>query len=223
MPNYKNSKIYTIRSHQTDKIYIGSTTQRLSKRLYEHRKKYRLFKDQNSKCNDYYTSYEILKYEDHYIELIKEFPCENLQQLRKEEGKHIRSSNCVNKYISGRNSYSDYTEIEKKNHNTKRRKEYMENENKRKLILERNRIYHEKNREKIKNRKRQHYKKNKEKFKAKSHERYINMKKEKYHCECGSSLYLISKKRHDKSKKHVKFMNKYFDDIFDNFNNKPIF
>ena len=35
---YKNGKIYTIRSNQCEKYYIGSTIQRLSKRLYEHKR-----------------------------------------------------------------------------------------------------------------------------------------------------------------------------------------
>ena len=37
---YLNGKIYTIRSFQTDKFYIGSTIQPLHKRLHEHRRKY---------------------------------------------------------------------------------------------------------------------------------------------------------------------------------------
>ena len=40
---YANGKIYTIRSHQTDKYYIGSTTQPLSKRFYQHKQLYKRF------------------------------------------------------------------------------------------------------------------------------------------------------------------------------------
>ena len=39
MPNYQNGKIYCIRSHQTDNIYIGSTTQKLCVRMAEHKRK----------------------------------------------------------------------------------------------------------------------------------------------------------------------------------------
>ena len=56
MPNYQNGKIYAIRSHQTTDIYIGSTTQSLSVRFGEHKRKYKLWI--NSKVN-YITSYEI--------------------------------------------------------------------------------------------------------------------------------------------------------------------
>ena len=42
MPNYQNGKIYKIHSYQTDDIYIGSTTNTLSRRFSEH--KYRNLK-----------------------------------------------------------------------------------------------------------------------------------------------------------------------------------
>ena len=45
MPNYQNGKIYTIRSHQTDEIYIGSTANCLSKRLNDHKADYKRWKD----------------------------------------------------------------------------------------------------------------------------------------------------------------------------------
>ena len=66
--DYKNGKIYAIRSHQTEQIYIGSTTQPLTKRLSKH-------KAQN--C----SSRLILQYEDAYIELIENFPCESKTDL----------------------------------------------------------------------------------------------------------------------------------------------
>ena len=43
MVNYQNGKIYVLRSHKTDDIYIGSTTQSLYKRFYEHKKRYKNF------------------------------------------------------------------------------------------------------------------------------------------------------------------------------------
>ena len=91
------SKIYAIRSYQTDLIYIGSTTRILSKRFAEHKKP-------TNKSN----SKEILKYEDAYIELIEEYPCDNKDQLNKKEGEHIRANNCVNKHIAGRTSREYY-------------------------------------------------------------------------------------------------------------------
>ena len=93
MPDYKLSKIYAIRSHQTDQIYIGSTTNSLSKRMAQHN--YDFKKTHISSC-------ELMKYEDAYIELIELFPCNTREELNKKEGEHIRANNCVNKKIAGR-------------------------------------------------------------------------------------------------------------------------
>lgn len=90
MPDYKLGKIYAIRSHQTDQIYIGSTTETLCRRFDKH-KSY-------IKENRYCSSCEILKYPDAYIELIELFPCSSKEELNKKEGEHIRANNCVNKY-----------------------------------------------------------------------------------------------------------------------------
>ena len=63
---YHNGKIYTIRSPHTDKYYIGSTTQPLHKRLYGHRRGYEFY---IKKKKRYMTSFEVIKYDDNYIEL----------------------------------------------------------------------------------------------------------------------------------------------------------
>lgn len=98
--DYKNGKIYGIYSYQTDKVYIGSTCSRLCKRLYQHRADYNRF---NNGKYRFVSSFDILQYDDHYIELVEEFPCENSMQLRKREGEIIRSTeNCINKYVAGR-------------------------------------------------------------------------------------------------------------------------
>ena len=86
MVNYQNGKIYAIRSFATDKYYIGSTCNPLHKRLYQHKS------DKNSAKNRYRTSFEIVKYDDCYIELLEEFSCENKNQLQKREGELIRES-----------------------------------------------------------------------------------------------------------------------------------
>ena len=97
---YANGKIYSIRSYQTPDIYIGSTCLSLSKRLHAHRSIYKRF---NAGKSNYMTSYEILKYTDHYIELIEEHKCENKAQLERREGQLIRETeNCINSRIAGR-------------------------------------------------------------------------------------------------------------------------
>ena len=103
--NYQNGKIYTIRSYQTDNVYYGSTTQPLSKRLSKHKETYKRY--QNEKYH-YVTSFEIIKYEDCYIELYENCPCNSKAELEKREGECIRSNECVNKCIPCRSSRQYY-------------------------------------------------------------------------------------------------------------------
>ena len=100
---FQNGKIYTIRSFQTEKYYIGSTNHKtLSQRLSKHKGSYREWlKD---KDNGYITSFEILKYDDYYIELLELYPCNLKAELRKREGELVRlnKDSLVNNIIPGR-------------------------------------------------------------------------------------------------------------------------
>ena len=98
MPDYSKGKIYKLVSNHTDDIYIGSTCDLLSKRLYQHKLKFEYY--QNGKGN-YISSFEICKYDDVRILLMKEYPCENKYQLERKEGKYQEKYECVNKHIAG--------------------------------------------------------------------------------------------------------------------------
>ncbi len=98
-PDFNNSKIYKIVSHQTDKIYIGSTTSRLSKRLTEHKSDYKRYL--NGK-HHYVTSYEVVKYDDCDIILLESVECNSKDELRARERYWIECSDCVNKCIPNR-------------------------------------------------------------------------------------------------------------------------
>lgn len=90
--DYKNSKIYTIRSPQTDKYYIGATTQPLSKRFHTHKQKLNCM------------SREIIGLGNAYIELLEEYPCDTKEQLNAREGvlQREHKANIVNRNISCR-------------------------------------------------------------------------------------------------------------------------
>lgn len=91
-------------SNQCDDIYIGSTTLSLCARLGEHKRQYRFYTEGKGTASRFKgcRSREILKYEDAYIELIEEFPCDTKEQLLKREGEIIRDTfNCVNRCVSG--------------------------------------------------------------------------------------------------------------------------
>jgi len=137
MVNYNNAKIYALRSNQTEDIYIGKTCESLSSRMSKHRSH---FKSKDTR--QYYTAYELLKYEDCYIELIKECPCENVEELKQIEGKSIREMNCVNKRIENR------TAKEWREDNKDRLKQYKQDrkEHYRKIGKE----WREKNKDKVK-------------------------------------------------------------------------
>src|SRR2546430_243205 len=93
--NYQDGKIYAIRSYQTDSVYYGSTTQTLTERLSLHKSDYKRYLNGNF---HFITSFEILKYDDCYIELVEEYPCESKNELEKREGAVIKANNdAVNK------------------------------------------------------------------------------------------------------------------------------
>ena len=113
MPNFANAKIYAIRSHQTQQIYIGSTTQPLYKRFSKHKTMY---------C----SSKEIMKYQDCYIELLENYACVDKNELNRREGELIRSMDCVNKNIAGRTD-AEWREEHKTEINEKQKQYYVDN------------------------------------------------------------------------------------------------
>ena len=99
MPTYKDGKIYCICSHSTNEIYIGSTIHSLESRFDKHIQQYdNVCSDVKNIYNHTTSSHIIIMYGDAYIKLIKEFPCDNKEQLVSEEGIVIRETlNCINK------------------------------------------------------------------------------------------------------------------------------
>ena len=97
--DYKNGKIYKILNTVNDECYIGSTCQKLSQRMAKHRKSV------NSKDKKHLKLYQTMRefgIDKFYIELVKECPCENVEQLRAVEGDYIREMGTLNSQIAGR-------------------------------------------------------------------------------------------------------------------------
>ena len=118
MVNYQNGKIYKMVSHQTDKMYIGSTTkERLSTRMSEHRRAMKRFlKGDKTSC----TSFEILKYDDAKIILLESYPCNSKDELcaRERYFMDINKDFIVNKSTpltneERHNYYQNYQQSEK--------------------------------------------------------------------------------------------------------------
>ena len=202
MPNYQNGKIYAIKSHQTEDVYIGSTTQKLCQRLGKHRVDYKDGKG-NTK--------HILQYEDYYIELIENFPCNSKEELEKREGHFIRENKnkCVNTRIAGRSNkeyreeYKDkikeWTKIylEENKDKIKARSKIYQKEN-REILRQKNAVYHEANREVLNDKAKEYYYANKEKV--------LNRIKEKHTCICGVEYTLGHKSRHEKTMHHQEYI-----------------
>jgi len=178
--NYQNGKIYSIRTHQTDIVYIGSTTQELSMRMAGHRRNYR---SHLRGKGDGSSSIEILKYEDSYIELIQKFPCVDKSELHRKEGEIIRlTDNAVNKRVAGRN-IKEYR-FDNKEVIAAGMKKYQEAN--KEVISEKKKEYYKSNKEVINEKKKEYYKSNKEVINEKKKEYYkANRDKinEKIECE----------------------------------------
>ena len=208
MPNYLNGKLYTIRSHQTDKVYVGSTTQTLSVRMAGHRKD---FKRYNKGLYSYVSSFELLKYDDAYIELIELYPCNSKVELDRGEGIHIRQMDCVNKYIAGRTSAEYYQDNKEKI--AERNKQYYQDN--KEQFKEYNDEYRQNNKEQLNEYHVEYRQNNKEYFKEyfkeyrqKNREKIAEQQNKKFTCPCGGKYTQGNKSRHLRSKKHQKYLNK---------------
>ena len=114
MKDYSKGKIYKITSENYDKIYIGSTCRTLKKRINKHKYDMRQYIKQNP-SSYYCSSYELCEEHDYKIELIKNYPCNSEQELRREEGRWqlLNKDIIVNKYIAGRTK-KEYDNTEKR-------------------------------------------------------------------------------------------------------------
>jgi hypothetical protein len=178
MPNYQNGKIYSIRCRNDDTlIYIGSTTQKLTERLAQHRRQSNKHSKRLYECvNGNWT--------DWYIELYEECPCNNKQELDKKEGEIIRQIGNLNKNIAGR------TRKEYRDENKEIIKEYTKLYNERPEVIYRiennkelKRVYDKEYREKNKELKRikdkEYAVKNKERIKEYQKEYRLKMNENK--------------------------------------------
>ena len=215
MVDYSNGKIYRIVCNNTGKVYIGSTTQPLTKRLSSHKVKYKLYLKDGDKKN-IMRSFEILKENNYEIILIENVPCNNKEELLRRERYYIENTKCVNKQVPLRTD-EEYRQDNKE----KIRQHYKEY---RKNNIEKLKEYQQKNRDRRIKYLIEYYQKNKNKFKEynqqnsdrkkqSNKERYIRnidaikeKNRQNYVCSCGSSVRINGKSRHLKTKKHLKYL-----------------
>ena len=85
--NYQNGKIYCKRNYINNDIYVGSTTQPLSKRMAWHRQSTR---KESKKHYKIYQKMIELGIGNFYIELYEKYSCDSKEELFRKEGETIR-------------------------------------------------------------------------------------------------------------------------------------
>ncbi len=111
MPDYKNGKIYKLVCDATNKIYVGSTTEKyLSTRLAKHKYDFKNREKQNKNL----SSCEIFNNDNYRIELIECYECNNKYELEKRERYWIKNLDCVN-LIKPTKTRDEYLKLNYKN------------------------------------------------------------------------------------------------------------
>ena len=178
---YKKGKIYIVKCKYDDSlIYVGSTIRCLNVRFVEHR----CYKD----C----SLYQFVKgeWDNFYIELYEEYPCNNKKELLKREGEVIRLIGTINYKIAGRTS-KEYREDNKEILAEKAKERREKNKE---ILTEKKKIYYENNKERLAEQKKKYREENKEKINER--------KREKVKCDnCGFESLRDNISTHKKSKK----------------------
>jgi predicted GIY-YIG superfamily endonuclease len=90
MPDYQQAKIYKLVCSETNKIYIGSTVQKLNRRRSSH-----IHQSQKYKCSS-------VSFINPTIHLLEDYPCNTKKELEERERYFIDNNDCVNKTIPTR-------------------------------------------------------------------------------------------------------------------------
>ena len=120
MNRYEKGKIYKITDIGLNKVYVGSTCEKISQRMVRHRSNY---KSHLSGCygrNSLFDLFDEFGVDNCKIYLIENFPCQSKEELLKREGELIQELACVNKLVMGRPA----TEYRNQPDVKERRKEY---------------------------------------------------------------------------------------------------
>ena len=194
---YENGKIYTIRCrYDDDLIYVGSTIQKLCMRMAGHRR--------DKKCSLY--QYVNGDWDNWYIELYEEYPCNNKSILEKREGEVIRLIGNINKQITGRtrkewyeDNFDKIKEQQKQyqqnnaNKIAEQRKQYQQNNANK--IAEYNKQYRQYNSDKIAEWHKEHYETNRDEileqrkqYQQENADKIAERKKQKIECDKCKSI-----------------------------------
>ena len=137
-----------------------------------HRHKYQHYLNTGKKHTNVVLLFDEFGIENCKIELIENYPCESKALLQRQEGHHIRNTDCVNKKVEGR-TRKEYSE-ENKDRISERGKDWYENN--KEYCAERARLKRELFNEKVNEQHRQSYYKHREETNERRREQYDKIK-----------------------------------------------
>ena len=184
MPDYSKTIIYKIvcKDETVDYLYVGSTTN-FTKRKYTHKNAC------NNETNNDYNQKKYVEmrnnggWENFRMIEVEKYPCHDKREAEKRE-EELRLELRANM-----NSYKCYTTAEQEKEQMKEsRKKYRD------LNKDKYKQYRDLNKDKAK----EYYEKNKDKITDKA--------LEKFNCECGGTYTHCHKSQHNKTKKHLNFL-----------------
>jgi hypothetical protein len=197
--DYSNSVIYEIKCKNSDvkECYIGSTTN-YKQRILNHKSS---CNNKNSEKYNYFV-YQFIRYnggwENFEHNILETLCCDNKLELLKKERYYIDlNEDNLNKQIPCKTKKEKY-EDNKDKILEKNKKWYENNKNK---ILEKQKEYKLKNKDKIK----EYNLKNKDKIKE-WYEQNKDKLHEKFSCNCGGKFTKQNKITHEKTKKHLLYL-----------------
>ena len=94
----ENAKIYVIRNHSNDLVYVGATTQRLSSIMSRHRYNAMTAKQKRK----LYNAIRSIGPDNFYIELLEAYPCQSREELSTRNGHWIRTLDSYNNGYNGK-------------------------------------------------------------------------------------------------------------------------
>ena len=193
---YANGKIYRLYSFYDGipDVYYGSTTDKLARRLSNHRSAYKLYKSGNGPFYSLFNLFDMHGVDKFCIQLIENYPCENRNELDRREAYYIKNNQCVNKNIAGRSKkeyYKDNFEI----HSMKMKQWYSENRDKH---LQNIKKYNEEHKDHISEYQKEYRNANRQK--AKEYQKQYRLKTKekkkdepKFKCKCGAEYTIENK------------------------------
>ena len=178
--DYNDGKVYVVRNIVNNKLYVGSTTQSLSRRWSKHKS------NLLTKNTPFYQAVIELGVEKFYIELVENYPCNSQEELNRREGHFIREYDTYNKgynsLIAGR------TQQEYQEENNERIVEYRKHHYKENMtsLKQKGKEYRESHRQELLQKSKDYYTQNEAEIKEKR-----KAKRECPHCKKELTIYML--------------------------------